>query len=119
MAKKFETVKLIASLEKAARTTKKGMWKDLAERLTTPSRNNIAVNVEKINYLAKKNKGKTLLVIGKVLSQGELSEKVDVVAISVSAIAKTKINASGKFTTLAEFVKSAGKVDLKKIVLVK
>ncbi|MFA5930957.1 MAG: 50S ribosomal protein L18e [archaeon] len=119
MAKKLETIKLIASLEKAGRTTKKAMWKDLAERLGAPTRNNIAVNVSKLNYLAKQNKGKTLLVVGKVLSDGDLEEKVTVVAIAASETAKQKINANGKYIPLAEFAKDFAKVDLKKVVLIK
>lgn len=119
MAKKLETVKLIASLEKANRKTGKGIWADLAQRLETPNKNNVSVNVEKINSLAKKFKGKTFVVPGKILSDGDLTEKVNVVAISASETAKAKLNASGKFTTLAQFVAGADKEDVKKIMIVK
>ena len=119
MVKKLETIKLVASLEKAGRTTKKAIWKDLAERLQGPTRNKVAVSIKKINYLAKKFKGKTLIVPGKVLSQGELTEKVNVVAVAASENAKEKINSSGKFTTLAEYAKNVSKVDVNKTLIVK
>ena len=119
MAKKLETIKLIAGLEKAGRTTKKTIWFDLAKRLEAPTRNKVALNVEKIDSLAEKFKGKTLVVPGKVLSQGELTQKVNVVAVAASETAKQKINASGTFTTLAEFAKGAAKVDVKKLIIIK
>ncbi|MFA6268682.1 MAG: 50S ribosomal protein L18e [archaeon] len=119
MAKKLETIKLVASLEKAARKTNKEMWADLAERLAAPSRNKVAVNIKKIDLLAKKFKGKILLVPGKVLSEGELNEKVTVVAIAASAGAKEKINAKGKLISLIDFAKDAAKVELKNVMIVK
>jgi len=119
MAKKLETIKLIASLEKAARQTKKPIWSDLVERLNARSRASISVNVEKIDSMAKANKGKVLLVPGKVLSQGELNEKVIVVAVSASENAKAKINAVGEFIPLIKYAQGAEKVDTKKIIIVK
>jgi large subunit ribosomal protein L18e len=118
MAKKLETIKLIASLEKAGRTTKKAIWTDLAERLSAPSRNNTAISVAKLNTLAKKNAGKTLIVLSKILSDGEFSEKATIVAVSVSEKARAKL-ASGKVISLKEYVKDAAKADLKKVVIVK
>lgn len=119
MVKKLETIKLVASLEKAGRVTKKAIWKDLAERLQAPTRNKVVINVEKINYLAKKFKGKTLIVPGKILSQGELTEKVSVVAVTASELAQKKINSSGKFVTLAEYSKNPAKIEVNKTIIVK
>jgi large subunit ribosomal protein L18e len=119
MAKKLETVKLIASLEKAARQTKKEIWNDLAERLGAPSRHKTSVNVSKINEIAAKNKGKTIVVPGKILSAGELSEKAVIVAVSASTEAKRKINEKGKFIELKEFALQAQKTKASELIIVK
>ena len=117
MVKKLETRKLVASLEKTARTTKKAIWKDLANRVDKPTRNNTVVNVAKLDNLAKKFKGKTLVVPGKVLSLGNLEEKVTIVAVSASEKAITKINGKGKFILLKDFVDA--KVKINELVVVK
>lgn len=119
MAKKLETKLLITSLKKAAKETGKNLWEDLADRLEVPSRNRISVNVEKINSLAEKNKGKVILVPGKVLSSGDLTEKVTVVAISASENARAKINAKGKFILLKEYAKEAGKAKVSDVIIAK
>jgi large subunit ribosomal protein L18e len=90
MAKKLETVKLVASLEKAARKTKKAIWSDLAEKLMERRRAKKQINLDKLSVLAKQFKGKTLVVPGKVLAKGELTEKVTIVAVSASESAKKK-----------------------------
>ena len=117
MTKKIETQKLIAELEKTSRKTKKKIWKDLAERIGNPSRNDIDINVEKLDSLAKKFKGKTLVVPGKVLSKGELTEKAKVVAISASEKAIDKINAKGEFVLLRDFISE--KVKVSELMMVK
>lgn len=104
MTKKLEIIKLIAKLEKTSRKTKKKIWKDLAERMNKPTRHNVNVNIDKLNKIAKKNKGKILLVPGKILSVGNLEEKTKIVAISASNRAITKINEKGEFILLKDFV---------------
>jgi large subunit ribosomal protein L18e len=117
MAKKLETVKLIASLEKASRKTKKAIWADLAERLGARSRSKKEVNLDEIETLAKKFKGKTLIVPGKVLARGTLTEKVNVVAVAASSEAKAKIDAKGKFTKLSDFAENAEKVKVNELII--
>jgi len=119
MAKKLETIKLVASLNKAAKSTKKNMWADLTEKLNSPTRNKIIVGLDKLDKMAKKNKGKILLVPGKVLVKGELTEKVKVVAINASEEAKAKINAKGEFILLKDFAKNTEKVKVSEVVIVK
>jgi len=117
MTKKLETQKLIAELEKTSRKTKKTIWKDLAKRLGKPTRNNHDINVEKLDTLAKKFKGKTLVVPGKVLSKGELTQKVKVVGVCASEKAVDKINQSGEFVLLKDFVDE--KVKVSELIIVK
>jgi len=116
MAKKLETIKLVASLEKSGRKTQKSLWFDLAERVDKPSRHNVVVNIEKLDKMAKKHKGKILLVPGKVLSAGELTEKATIVAVDASAGAMEKIKKKGEFIYLVDF---AQKADSKNVVMVK
>ncbi len=118
MAKKLETIKLVASLEKAARKTKKAIWSNLAERLMSRRRAKKQVNLEKLNILAKQFKGKTLVVPGKVLAKGELTEKVTIVAFSASAEAKAKIAKVGKYVPLIELADNAAKTKTNELVIV-
>ena len=117
MEKKLETQRLVAELEKVSRKTKKAIWKDLAKRIGKPTRHNTVINVDGIDALAKKFKGKTLIVPGKVLSEGELDEKVKVVAVSASEKAIEKINAKGEFILLRDFVNE--KVKVSELMIIK
>ncbi len=115
--KKLETRKLVASLEKTGRKTKKEFWKDMAARVNKPTRQNIVVNISKIDEMAKKYKGKILVIPGKILSVGDLEEKVKVVAVTASEKAIEKISAKGEFIFLKDFVDEKAK--LNDIVMVK
>ncbi|MFA5764404.1 MAG: 50S ribosomal protein L18e [archaeon] len=115
--KKLETRKLVASLEKTGRKTKLTLWKDVAARVNKPTRQNIVVNINKLDEMAKKNKGKILLVPGKVLSVGDLEEKATIVATTASEKAIAKISKKGKFIFLKDFVEEKTKIS--DIVMVK
>jgi large subunit ribosomal protein L18e len=117
MTKKLETQKLVTQLEKLSRKTKKKIWKDLAKRLEKPTRHNVVVNVEKLDKMAKKFKGKTIIVPGKILSKGEFEEKTKIVSINASQKAIEKISEKGEFIYLKDFVNE--KVNTKDLVLVK
>ncbi len=94
MDKKIETKKLIARLEKKSREDKKKVWKKIAEILGKPTRHNVVVNLEKLDVLSKKNKGKVLVVPGRILSKGEYTGKETIVCFSASekAVEKGKNN---------------------------
>jgi large subunit ribosomal protein L18e len=118
MIKKLGTKELVAKLEKTSRKTKKAFWKNIAEILGKPTRNRVVVNVEKLDKLSEQFKGKTLVVPGKILSSGEINNKVSVVAESISERAEEKIKeAKGEFVLLKDFVDEKVKVD--KLVIVK
>ena len=69
-----------------------------------PSRTRRKVNIYSINAYAKD--GETVLVPGKVLSEGNLSRKVNVAAFQFSEKAREKINKSGKAISLREIMQS-------------
>ena len=68
---------------------KKEAWKKIAEILSSPRRKRMDVNIEKINDEAKA--GETIVVPGKVLSQGDIDKKIKIVAVSFSGKAKEKL----------------------------
>ncbi len=83
---------------------KKKNWLGVAAILSGPRTKRINLNLEKINKEAKE--GETVIVVGKVLSQGELDKKIKVVALSFSEKAKEKISkAKGEALTISEEIK--------------
>jgi len=119
MGKKLEMIKLIAGLEKLYRTTEAPIWDDLAYRLGRPSRQAASVNLEQLDKLAKKFRGKTLIVPGKVLGEGELNDNVKIVAVSASEKAMRLAAKKGGIVLMKDFIKTAGKVKVSDLVIVK
>ncbi len=108
--KKKSTAELLRELRKTGNATKENLWKKLADRLSKPSRKEKNVNIEKIALMAGKNKGKILVVPGKVLGKGDITEAVTVAAFSFSETALAKIAAAkGKTMTLNELIESKTK----------
>ena len=81
------------SLQSQYRKTRSNIWRYAAEVLSRPSRRRVAVNLNKINRLAKD--GDVILVPGKILGNGMLTKKVTLVAFSFSQTAIEKIRSSG------------------------
>ena len=97
-------------LEKAGVERKQAIWKTVAEMLQKPRRQRAALNLSKLERLARQFKGKILLVPGKVLGTGTLNEKATVAAFEFSQNAKKKVVAAhGKTVSLAELVQSGEK----------
>jgi len=109
MEKKKSTKELVSALKRASRERKEGVWKDLAKRLSKPSRGLAGVNLEKLQKAAEKNKGKILVVPGKVLGKGELLLEAEVSAFGFSREAERKISERGKALTLQELLESKRK----------
>jgi large subunit ribosomal protein L18e len=68
---------------------KQEAWVGIAGILSSPRRNRICINLEEINKEAKA--GETIIVPGKVLSQGDIDKKIKVVAFSFSEKAREKL----------------------------
>ncbi|BDC35407.1 MAG: 50S ribosomal protein L18e [Candidatus Methanoliparum thermophilum] len=84
------------------------IWKDVAQRLNSPTRSMIAVNIGKINRYADKDK--IVLVPGKVLGSGTIDHPVTVSSINFSKTAYKKIiDSGGRCLTIDELVKERPK----------
>jgi large subunit ribosomal protein L18e len=79
-------------------------WIRVAEILSGPRKNRTNLNLEELNK--KVEKEKSVVIPGKILSQGELDKKIKVVALSFSEKAKEKLNKAGSETlTILEEIK--------------
>ena len=110
MAKKIiktnpNLIELINKLYDKSRSEEAAIWKDVAQRLERSNRRTAEVNLSDIARYAEA--GETILVPGKVLSNGNLEEKVDVVALKFSAKAQEKIeSAGGECISIDEIIES-------------
>ncbi|MBI2972132.1 MAG: 50S ribosomal protein L18e [Candidatus Aenigmarchaeota archaeon] len=94
--------KLIATLQQQRE------YKDIASQLAAGRRQRNSVNLWKINKLARSNE--SIVVPGKVLSEGELTKPVKVFAWQFSHRSKEKIaQAGGAALPLEEILKSKEK----------
>ena len=83
-------IELINKLYEQSRNEDAAIWKDVAQRLARYA-----------------EEGETVLVPGKVLSNGDLENKVDVVALKFSAKAQEKIeSAGGECISIEEIMES-------------
>ena len=68
---------------------KKEKWLEIAGILSSPRRESINLNLSQIDNLTKE--GDTVIIPGKVLSQGEISKKIKIVAYRFSGKTKEKL----------------------------
>lgn len=81
------------------------IWKDVAKRLSRPSRQRAAVNVSRLNRYTKD--GEVVLVPGKLLASGMIAKKLTVGAYTFSEKAREKItSAGGKCLSIKEMMKA-------------
>ena len=98
-----EIVQLIRFLKKQAREKQAGIWLDIAEYLTKPKAQRVAVNLSRINRYTQRRD--TIVVPGKVLGAGALDHSVTVAAFSASQKAKEKLTAAkAKYLSIPELV---------------
>lgn len=101
-----ETLRLMRKHEK---------WKDFAKILSGPTRKYTSLNLSTLNEHSKV--GDTLVVPGKILSSGELTKKIRICSLSISAGAKEKMKESkSEWVALIEEVKKNPKAEGVKIV---
>ena len=64
-------------------------WVGIAKILSSPRKNKVQVNLEKIEKQTKE--GDVIVIPGKVLGEGEISKKIKIVAIDFSDKARKKL----------------------------
>lgn len=67
-------------------------WKPLAKNLSGPTRKFVSLNLFEID--SQTSEGDTVIVVGKVLSKGELTKKLRICALAFSNSALEKIKGS-------------------------
>lgn len=95
---------LIAELKKFSTKENVKIWKRIAKDLEKPARQRRKANIYKIGKYTKKDE--TVIVPGKVLSEGELTNKITIAAWQFSEKAKEKINKIGKAISIKELMKT-------------
>ncbi len=84
---------------------KQEAWLPIVGVLSGPRKNSICINIEQINKEAKS--GETVVIPGKVLSQGDIDKKIKVVAFNFSDKAKEKLlSAKCELSSILEEIKS-------------
>ncbi len=106
MNKKKVNSELQQLIEKLRHTSTKegvGLWKCIATELAGSTKKRAVVNISRINRYAQLNE--TVVIPGKVLAAGDLTQPVYVAAFKFSKEAKEKIeHAKGKALTIAELL---------------
>jgi large subunit ribosomal protein L18e len=74
---------------RAAKKTSSEFWIKIAGILSGPRRKKIELNLDEIDKFSKE--GDSILVPGKVLSRGDISKKIAVIALGFSEKAREKI----------------------------
>ncbi len=106
---------LVAELKKKAHADNNPLFARLAEDLEKPTRQRRQVNLSKISRYAKK--GELVVVPGKVLATGELSQVVTIAAWKFSQQALDKIEkAKAKAITINDLMKDGMKATPMRII---
>ncbi len=96
-----QIVELIDALKQASREHQAAIWKEIARRLESPSKNHAEVSLSRLNRST--SSGDVVVVPGKVLGTGSIDHPIYVAALNFSEAAQAKIlAASGRVATLGE-----------------
>ncbi len=92
---------------------KKNNLLDLAKELAKPTKQQIKINLNKLNELKENN----IMVVGKVLGEGNIEKKIKISALSFSESAKEKLKkASCEIKTIQKEIKDNVKLKGVKII---
>jgi large subunit ribosomal protein L18e len=94
---------LISSLKRQSIEQNTGVWKTIALELERPTRSHRVVNLTKIEKYA--NDDDVVAVPGKVLSGGELTKKVTIIAYNYSQKALDKITGKSSIISIEDGMK--------------
>jgi len=85
-------------------TKKNNNWLNIARIISGPRKKRRNANLEKINKETKE--GETILIPGKVLSNGEITKKLKIIALAFSKNSKEKIlKSESEFSYIIEEIK--------------
>ena len=88
-----QLVDMIGQLKAQSRDTGAAVWRDVAMRLSKSRKNWAQPNLSRVNRYAPE--GATILVPGKLLGSGEVTNGHTIAAYSISNGAREKIEAAG------------------------
>ena len=98
-----ELFDIISQLKKYSTKTGVGTFKAVAAKLAGPASQRAQVNLSKIDKVVKA--GETIIVPGKVLGDGQLSKKVNIIAYSISSSALDKLKSSqSTYTSINDYL---------------
>jgi large subunit ribosomal protein L18e len=88
---------LVETILKSAKNDK---WISVAQIISGSKKNRLSLNLNQIDLDAKD--GETIVIPGKVLSQGEVTKKIKIVALNFSENAKDKLSRMKKDFSMLE-----------------
>jgi large subunit ribosomal protein L18e len=94
---------LLSSLKKQSIENKDGVWKRVALELERPTRQHRVVNLSKIEKYTNDND--VVVIPGKLLSGGELTKKVTIIAYTFSQKALDKTNGKAHIISIEDALK--------------
>ena len=110
---KHKTSSVLVETISAAR--KAPAWNKAAKLLSGPTKKFSSINLFEIDKQTKA--GDTVVILGKVLSKGELTKKVRICALSISEKAKEKLKDSkSKIVSVLEEINKNPKADGIKVI---
>lgn len=102
-------------LEAIILARKNEKWIKVASILSGPTKKFSSVNLSDLEKQAKT--GDTIVVLGKILSSGNLSKKIKICALSISEKAKSKLSESkSEFVHIKDEIKKNPKAEGVKII---
>ncbi len=100
-----DLARVIVELRKAARAHRAPVWRATAECLSRPRHQVFPLNVGHLERLAEAQE--TIVVPGKLLSEGNLTKPLTIGAVSYSSEARSKVQAAGGTTlSILELIKN-------------
>ena len=111
----YHTQGLINDFEKLYRKTKKPLFGRIVNELKKSARQKRDINISKINRYSVE--GSNIIVLGKVLSSGDMNHKVNIMAFYYSKSAMEKLIKSGSNAKLIDELAKEGKIPQKVIIL--
>jgi large subunit ribosomal protein L18e len=103
-------------LRKAAKSNEAPIWAYVADLISAPRRQRVAVGVGKLNRLV--NDGDVVVVPGKLLGSGRLQKKVTVAALAASrTAAEAVLESGGRLVPISALVRENPKGTNVKIVI--